>query len=281
MNEREAIRLKRLQGKPWPWTLDPVLQTYRFTNVKRIHDRTTQWVLHNWYDTHRDRPGTEQLLNCALFRYFGTIEFAERVGWCRADGPWAPHVKATAADMQTRGEKVYTGAYIISTGGESGAKHNAIVDRYLLPLHAAAPELVKLARTSRSWQAVAEVMYKLPGFGGTGFMTKEVLQDAMLADVFGGKVVDAASWTPVGPGARRGLNRLYGRPVDAHSRPSECLEQIQYLLKQAPKHVGRHVLALELTAHDIQFVLCECDKYLRVKNGEGRPRAKYIRSDQK
>jgi hypothetical protein len=28
---------------------------------------------------------------------------------------------------------------------------------------------------------------------------------------------------------------------------------------------------------DIEHSLCETDKYLRVKNGEGRPRAKYVR----
>ena len=32
---------------------------------------------------------------------------------------------------------------------------------------------------------------------------------------------------------------------------------------------------IELELHDIQFQLCEFDKYERVKHGQGRPRSKY------
>jgi hypothetical protein len=34
-------------------------------------------------------------------------------------------------------------------------------------------------------------------------------------------------------------------------------------------------LGVDFGVTDVQFSLCEIDKYLRVKNGEGRPRSKY------
>ena len=39
MKERELIRLRKEDGEPFPWTDDPNLQTYKFTNVKRKLNR--------------------------------------------------------------------------------------------------------------------------------------------------------------------------------------------------------------------------------------------------
>ena len=50
---------------------------------------------------------------------------------------------------------------------------------------------------------------KVTGFGGSGFMAKEVLLDAIKWPSLANMVVDG-DWTPPGPGARRGLNRLHG-----------------------------------------------------------------------
>ena len=41
--KRHEIYLKRKAGEPPPWTDDPILQQYRFTNVFRELDKTTLW----------------------------------------------------------------------------------------------------------------------------------------------------------------------------------------------------------------------------------------------
>jgi hypothetical protein len=38
-----------------------------------------------------------------------------------------------------------------------------------------------------------------------------------------------------------------------------------------------HLQLPRLELHDIQFQLCEFDKYERVRLGEGRPKSKYVR----
>ncbi len=35
VKEREAIRIKRATGAPWPWSRDELLNNYHFTNVRR------------------------------------------------------------------------------------------------------------------------------------------------------------------------------------------------------------------------------------------------------
>ncbi len=43
--ERHKIWLKRQAGDPGPWTDDPILATRKFTNVFRILDPGTQFVV--------------------------------------------------------------------------------------------------------------------------------------------------------------------------------------------------------------------------------------------
>lgn len=42
--EREAIRVRKENGDPFPWTTDEILKTFRFCNVRREDDRGTVWV---------------------------------------------------------------------------------------------------------------------------------------------------------------------------------------------------------------------------------------------
>jgi alpha-glutamyl/putrescinyl thymine pyrophosphorylase clade 1 len=51
--EREAIRCRRAAGEAPPWTNNPILSTWSFTNVRREDDRVTRWVATNWRDDSR------------------------------------------------------------------------------------------------------------------------------------------------------------------------------------------------------------------------------------
>src|SRR5438270_6848698 len=45
--ERQAIFHARAQGKRGPWTNDPVLEEYKFTNAYRAADRVSQFLIRN------------------------------------------------------------------------------------------------------------------------------------------------------------------------------------------------------------------------------------------
>lgn len=271
MTAREALRVAKESGAPWPWSPDAILTAWKFTNVKREHDRTTVWMRKNWTGPNEGRPPGEIIFNCALFRYFGTSEFAEALGW-RYD--WDPHeVAALAAARMTRGERVFTGAYIIPTLGHRGPKAEAVAHLILSPLWKARDRLAKIAADTRSWRATAEALRVLPGFGGSGFMAKETLQDAIQTPALAA-VTDRDKWCPAGPGARRGLNRLANRPLNAAVSEEKLVTEMVALLDLSRAHPVNGLPPLEL--HDVQFQLCEFDKYERVRKGEGRPRSKYI-----
>jgi hypothetical protein len=270
MNERELIRIKKERGDPKPWTADPILSTYKFTNVKREDDRTTRWMRQNWTNPARGEPLNVQLFNCALFRYFGTVEFAKEVGYQFDFHP--VFIKEVAKSMLAAGHKVFTGAYVITNGGIAKPKYQVVVDEYLTPLWHKSFELAEISKMTGSWQKTAEEMRKLPGFGGTGFMTKEVLLDAMQTPVLE-DCNDRNTWCPLGPGARKGLNVVMGREMGKAVPEQQMLEEMIDLFTIAPNFMAPYMPELEL--HDIQFSLCETFKYVKVRTGAGRPRSLY------
>lgn len=132
MQERESIRLKKEAGAPWPWTEDPILREYKFTNVKREHDRTSRLLIEEFYKPNYNTPREQLLLNCAIARYFGTIEFMRAIGWQQDFKP--SFLKKVARERMAKGERVYTGAYIVTSGNRSGPKEETVVDIFLSAL---------------------------------------------------------------------------------------------------------------------------------------------------
>lgn len=287
MREREQVRLRKEADLPFPWTDDEILRTYKFTNIRRHHDRTSRELIRKFYSPNFDEDPYSILMNCALFRYFGTIEFAEAVGWQTYDTFDFAGIKKTAKNRLDRGMRVFTGAYIITNQGMSEPKEQIVCDYFLFELHRLAKNLVDLAEYSNSWEKVARRMMQINGFGGSGFMTKEILLDTTYTGFWGGRFredgmlfsrpYDWASWTPIGPGARRGADRVVrmvtGTPdMMSESKAFSVIMELVALSSDPalwPPEFG------PMAPHDIQFQLCEFDKYERVRTGQGKPRSKY------
>jgi hypothetical protein len=85
---------------------------------------------------------------------------------------------------------------------------------------------------------------------------------------------DKFTWANPGPGARRGINRIFfGGPQGARLKKEQYIEKMVQLLNLASMYLDIHMNKCEL--RDIEHSLCEFDKYERVRLGEGRPRSKY------
>ncbi|KAH8066732.1 tRNA-Phe hydroxylase [Aureococcus anophagefferens] len=137
--------------------------------------------------------------------------------------------------------------------------------RRVADLAAALPRL-PAARTS--WRDFAGALRGVRGFGGSGFMAKEVLLDAAWWPSVAARR-DAGDFTLVGPGARgpephRGAGRRLG------SRAREALAEARFLEVRLVHAfcVAKPAwcAARNIDIHDVQFQLCEFDKYERVKS---------------
>jgi hypothetical protein len=283
MQARERIRLNRKAGLPWPWTDDPILQTYKFTNVKRAHDRTTREFA-QFYRLHPHAAPSSQLLNCTIARYFGTYDFLLALGWQTTFNPEL--LIKFARDRLNRKERVFTGAYLITNNGIKAPKEEVVVNTFIASMWEQRHAVIAAARARHRWEDMVGRMRSVTGFGGSGFMAKEVALDTMLTNFWTSIVdtpiglpvcsiepIDKATWSPAGPGARRGLNRLLGRDYKKLIGDAQALDEMRDLYEVRDHYWPADWIALDL--HDIQFQLCEWDKYERVRLGQGRPRSKY------
>lgn len=290
VRERELIRLRRLAGLPREqWTSDEILQTYSFTNVKRHHDRVTRLLLTEFYDPHRlfnDQKQTHllasaeilrmYLLNAAIFRYFGTLESARTIGWLYE---WSPDQKSRLLEMGSL--LSFTPAYLVPNCGDTRAKYVVVCD-IIDSIWSVATEVV--AQTS--WQRACEILSRCWGCGS--FMAKEVYLDFLLARGEW-RPSDWQTWTPVGPGGQRGATWVRDGLVLSSSGKQtkmdedEALEVIRVIYESRfndghwhePMRVDDDVLdPVDLDLTDVQFQLCEFDKYNRAKSG-GRPKRKF------
>jgi hypothetical protein len=275
MMERHNIYLKRLHGEPPPWTEDPILLKYKFTNVFRELDRTTVWMRENLVGPCSDnQPGDLLLFNACVFRRFGTIEFSQKLGFLKK---WEPEkVMKLANELLVKGERVFTGAYNIPNMGLSLPKTEVVVYHTLDPIWKVRKELAAVAMKTRSLEETHKAFLPYPSWGGSGFMAYEVVSDLRWSSLLR-TASDIMTWANPGVGARRGLNRLYGRPYEQGCSAKQCLEEMRIIfsvLSEVWDSLGGGEWG-SLSMREIEHSLCEWDKYERVRLGQGRPRSTF------
>lgn len=174
---------------------------------------------------------------------------------------------------------------MISPCNHTGPKEVVIVDIFLKDLWRQAGSVVDwLERGEGRWKDVHTRLTEVEGFGGTGFMAKEVLLDTRLVHRFwpDGVPTDRYEWTPVGPGSRRGAGRMLGDEQGRAVSNEKTLEICRELFAIRHDHLPTKPATVEnrfhdMELHDIQFQLCEFSKMEKVRLGQGRPRSIYRR----
>ena len=74
IQERHLIyKRKEIEQLPPPWTNDPILLNYKFTNIFRFLDRGTRIVTEHILD-HEDYEDSSIIFNVILYRLFNKIE---------------------------------------------------------------------------------------------------------------------------------------------------------------------------------------------------------------
>lgn len=267
VTERHAIYLKKTAGQPKPWTTDPILQTYKFTNPFRENDRGTVWLREHFLVPHRDDDLSLIAFNICWYRMFNWIGTGEALGWLTEWDEQAVYEKLTT--KMALGEQVFTGAHMVRSAF-GRPKIDCIVEvcTNLYHLCFAGRALVDCCREEKSLQSVFNGLLQIPYVGP--FMAYEMVTDMRHTRLLE-NATDIMTWANPGPGAQRGLQRLQlpWKPDSA------AIESMRHLLVSpgAIEFDITHETALEM--RDIEHSLCEFDKYCRAKFGEGRPRSKY------
>lgn len=288
-------------------TADPILREYSFCNVFRELDKTTKWLADHVRGPMDKRRDERLMLAVVLFRMFNRIETGE--AFFRDDnllgdhsafdeywrtGKTTPLRKAALARMGRRGPFV-TGSYIIA-GPPGMSKLDGmlkVVDNFRrgevdgMNWQQMRDAMAKKGKQRVSLQQAHAWFRQFDWFGV--FHSYEIVTDLRHTHLLG-YAPDIHSWANPGPGCRRGLNRVMGRDKDARAweNTDALLNEMDIILEESTagyqwtkfahgmrdKYPKLHT-PLEWEMRDVEHTLCEFDKYLRTKAGEGRPRGKY------
>lgn len=261
VQEREQIRLKKEAGEPRPWTDDRILHEFRFCNVRRMDDRVSKWILNNWLKPHFGHKN--MLLACAVARHFNLPSTLQEIGFPEV---WRPEsVKTICEDLQREGHKVFNGAYIISGFGSKEGKIKSVVDKVLTPLYEDPPPI-----DANNMQKSVEAL--CTRFGFSGFMAGQTIADLRWG--WPGSWADKDVWAPMGPGSKRGMNRLHGRDIDAPLNKLQWERELRELIERLHKELPS-IIMKGVDGISAQSLCCEYDKYIRALLGEGKPKQFY------
>lgn len=284
--ERQAVYFRRLADPYGPWSDDPIINEYRFTNTYRVADRVSQYLVRNvQYDPTRPETPAELFFRTMLFKIFNRIETWEALE--RDLGPISAETTAldrisAVLDHQIRtGARVYSAAYIMPSPAfghhRKHENHLAMLDRMMRD------DLPSKLASAQSLKSAYEMILLYPGVGP--FLAFQYCIDLNYSVLMN---FDEADFVVAGPGALDGITKCFHnvRSVD----PSTI---IHWMVNRQDREFDRLQLPFDglfgrrLQPIDCQNVFCEVSKYARIahpdapgKSGRKRIKQRYKPSAQ-
>ena len=278
--ERQAVFFRRVRGETPPWTDDPVLAIYKFTNAYRASDRVSQYLIRNviYRDDLPNAP-REVFFRILLFKLFNKIDTWELLE--REVGPvtfedyrFAAYDAVLARALQT-GRRIYSAAYIMPPGTHAFGRSAKHQNHLLLLERMMADQLADRLTQTRTMQEGFEKLRAYPTVGD--FLAYQFITDINYSELTDFTEMD---FVVPGPGARDGLRKCF---VDTGGLNEP--ELIRLMADLQEKEFERLDLDFQslwgrrLQLIDCQNLFCEIDKYARVAHPEiagrtGRTRIK-------
>lgn len=276
--ERQAIFFNRFNGRPRPWTEDPILDRYKFTNAYRASDRVSQYLIRRVIYSGSNTP-RELFFRIILFKFFNRIETWERLeatfGELSAKEFDPARYDAILTAAMDAGETIYSGAYIMPTGDtrwRQDRKHRMHLRllEYMLSL-----QLDEQVASAVSMQEVFELLKSVPTIGD--FLAYQFATDLNYSPLTN---FDECEFVVPGPGAKDGIRKCFstlGGLNEADLIRFVCDRQENEFRSRSLHFHDLWGRSLQLI--DCQNLFCEVDKYARVyhpdvKGTSGRSRIK-------
>lgn len=300
ITERYKIHLKKdVMQKPAPWTKNPILQEFKFTNVRREHDRQSRYLIKN-ISQNSKLSLREKLLNTIMFRAWNNFETFHDLG-----GAWTeeqlsnPEFKEEIRPLYHKLCKKdpnrlwWSSAYI--QGGCKAAWRKSDILKEVekdIPLRVfhigiwmSQLHTIDKILSSKTQEEVFNTLKELRGI--SDFLAYQVFVDFTYISDF---PFSENEFTVAGPGCRKGLDYLF---TDRDGMTYEeaifwVRDNAAEMFKQC-KSKGLTKLSWEpnllfsdlpesdrhLNVMCLENCFCELSKYIRAVTGTGRPRNKY------
>jgi len=262
--ERHRILQRRLAGDPPPWTSDPILREFKFTNTFRAADRVSQYMIRDVCYHGEPCTPTDRLFQITAFRTFSRPATWEAVRGYLGRYPVLEDLASgafTAALEHARALNggLYTAAFILCATNAYGqlAKHLNHVELWR---HMFLQDRLggKLAAAG-SLREVYDLLRAYPLMGD--FMSYQTAIDIGYSDLapFG-----EDGFTVAGPGALRGVRKVF--ESTGSYTPADVVAWMADHQEDEFARLGLDFGGLwgrPLQLIDCQGLFCETDKYCR------------------
>lgn len=278
--ERQDVFFRRAHGEAQPWTRNPVLTTYKFTNAYRASDRVSQYLIrHVIYRDGLPTSPREVFFRILLFKLFNKIETWELLE--RSVGPitfedysFARFDNVLARAMRN-GRRIYSAAYIMPPGSSAFGKPAKHQNHLLLLERMMEDWLPERLAQTRTMQEGFEKLRSYPTIGD--FLAYQFITDINYSEITNFSEMD---FVVPGPGARDGLRKCFTDSGGLNE--PELIRLVADLQEQEFARLGLDFKSLwgrRLQLIDCQNLFCEVDKYARVAHPQiagrtGRTRIK-------
>ena len=263
--ERQNIFFKRQKGEPGPWTEDPVLRKYKFTNAYRASDRVSQFLIRDViYNPELSNEGQEVFFRIILFKLFNKIEtwnlLRQKLGPISYKDFDARMYDRILTDAMSRGNAIYSGAYIMPSGGKhfgldmKHRTHLKLVDMMMKD------ELFKKIADSKKMQHGFEMLRAYPSIGD--FLAYQFIVDINYSELTNYR---ESEFVVPGPGSLDGIRKCFTDRGGLSE--SELIKFVTDIQEQEFERLGLKFSDLwgrSLQLIDCQNLFCEVDKYARV-----------------
>lgn len=274
--ERYAIRARRVEqpNKPKTWTKDPIFRHWRFCNVYREHDKTTEWFREHVRDRLKE-DAESSIVMTTLFRWFNRIATGERLlpvlqAGCKG------YDETLIRSLLEGCKPLVTGAYMIKT--PPGLNKLDGILHCMKPLVKDAAHLAgRIEPGDTTLEGFWTVLRMYPYLGS--FMSYEIVTDLRHTCVLR-DAPDINTWAAAGPGCARGLSWLVGNDPNFYSYVSQSNQQCMQVLmkklleKSRDKKFWPNTEAPAWEMREVEHWLCEYWKYIRCHQFGQAPKEK-------
>lgn len=290
IKRRYVIHLRKdVLKKDPPWTTDPVLRDFRFTNIRREHDKESKWVIEH-IANNPELSYEDKLLNVILFRLYNKHETAELISMpfkFSQTPDWNPEWYRSlfeAALVEDPKRVFFTAAFhtvgmkntLKKVTGESYAPMRILKFIKILINEGLVDDIKACVNQQEVYQTLTD-------YNGIGrFLAYQFYVDMTYIAEF---PFSENEFTVAGPGCVMGLNYLF------ENRDGMTYEECLFWLRDNLDRLFVEELGKDWDAKRVFWDLpeedrcfnvmslencfCELSKYIRAKDGTGRPRKRY------
>jgi len=276
--ERQNIYFQRVHHAPPPWTSDPILCKFKFTNAYRASDRVTQYLIKNVIYDAKWQP-KDLLFRILIFKTFNKIDTWEALVTEFSE----VNTKTYSFDaydqllthLSDTGHSIYSGAYIMASGRNAFGSPRKHRNHLKLVESIIADGLHEKIQMMTNMNQLYNKLLSYPTIGS--FLAYQYAIDINYSELTSFSEMD---FVVPGPGAKDGIKKCF-------SDLGEFTEEdvIMYVAERQEVEFERLGFKFKtlwgrpLQLIDCQNIFCEIGKYARVAypqmiGNDGRKRIK-------